>query len=119
MLWVSIIPPSLLSFCHLHLSILLTPLHSPPLCFPLVDVIIHTFSFLLHPQSLELCNAFGIVLVKRGTSSDSVCVCVCGRTHPCLLCDMIQQLNFFAFFNNIYILSLKYRTCGKNITVAY
>lgn len=85
MLWVSIIPPSLLSFCHLHLSILLTPLHSPPLCFPLVDVIIHTFSFLLHPQSLELCNAFGIVLVKRGTSSDSVCVYVCvgARTHVC------------------------------------
>lgn len=51
---LSIIPPSRLSFCHLHLSILLTPLYSSPLCFPLVAVTIYTFSFLLHPHSLVL-----------------------------------------------------------------
>lgn len=51
-------PPSFLACCHLHLSILLTPLYSSLLYFPLVAMIIYTFSFLLHPLSPVCCNAF-------------------------------------------------------------
>lgn len=65
LLRVSPISPSLLSLCHLHISIFLTPLFSPPLCFPLVAVIVHTFffpSFLVAPSKSGAVQCICIVL---------------------------------------------------------
>lgn len=80
---VSIIPPSFLSFCHLHLSILLTPLYSSPLCFPLVAAIIHKFSFLCILQVwcfVKHLNSFG-----KMWQAGCVFVCVRFTTTPQLL----------------------------------